>query len=258
MAKILENPANGYREILDGKTIAGATFFGPLYLLTKGLWQHSLVWLVAALFIISIGWPLLIFLFPIYGFLTPSLLETSYRRRGWRDVTEPVAVPPASRSEGLVVTQSVQEEAKQKPRIPATTEDVESEPVEPKFDRGLVIMMAIVISIPVLVALKPNKSGTVTTGSVSALDISQENLLEAALNDSGSPPSEAESRKEPMEFYRCKVEIDNASSNTGKSFSTVLDTSVLYTVRFFMTEGSVLASCSSYDNVMVVTRSPES
>ena len=60
-----------------------------------------------------------------------------------------------------------------------------------------------------------------------------------------------------LDFYTCKSRVDATAANHKLNTSTVMDTDMMYMVRFAMAEGSVLASCSSMDNKLVVTRSPD-
>jgi hypothetical protein len=89
MARVFENPANGYREELTSWVAVVAAFFlGPLYLALKGVWTHFFVWLVLA--IIGLGTivlaPFYVIVHVGYMLATPEIVAGNYLRRGWREV----------------------------------------------------------------------------------------------------------------------------------------------------------------------------
>lgn len=101
MARIFENPANGFREEVNGLDSAGAFFLGFIYLAIKGLWRHAVAILVAYLLLFSIFGPSAgIFIIGIwiwYTFTIQSLLSKQFLRQGWKDVTHldlPVKAAP--------------------------------------------------------------------------------------------------------------------------------------------------------------------
>ena len=72
------NPMNNYHEV------GGTTFswlwcflFGPIYFIYKGIWSHALLCLIMA--IITMGFSQL-----IYPFFAYTVVNSHYRRRGWR------------------------------------------------------------------------------------------------------------------------------------------------------------------------------
>lgn len=85
-----------------------------------------------------------------------------------------------------------------------------------------------------------------------------EELIQAVIEQNPTAPSMAFSSDKEIDFYNCKTRVDATAEAHSMPTSTVMDTDLIYMVRFPMAEGSVLASCSYNDNKLVVTRSPDS
>lgn len=90
MARIFENPANGFREEVNGLDSAGAFFLGFIYLAIKGLWRHAAAILVSSLLLLSIFGPsaafLIVGIWVWYTFAIQSLLSKQFLRQGWKEV----------------------------------------------------------------------------------------------------------------------------------------------------------------------------
>lgn len=240
-AKVFENPANGYRETIGVGSIFGALFLGPLYFLAKGLWTHALIWMAVALLLLSAVPPFAVFLPPIYAALASSLLKANYLRKGWKEIAAP----------------------------PPTSPPVQSDPPQPiegevaatifgkRADNFLIALIALVLGLPLLIVLLMPRTGA-TNREAAAPSPQSASLLVRTLRDESPPPAQPLSESKAMDFESCKTEIENAAAATAKDFSKSIDSELLYSVRFAMDQGSVLASCSTLDAKMVVTRSLES
>lgn len=240
-AKIFENPANGYRETIGGGAIAGALFLGPLYFLAKGLWTHAIIWLVLGLFFLWATPPFVVFLPPIYAALAPSLLTANYLRKGWKEVAaSPPTSPPV-----------------QSDRTQQTEGEVAATIFGKRADNFLIALIALVLGLPLLILLLMPRTAA-THNEATRPNPQSASLLVRTLRNESPPPAQPASESEVMNFESCKTEIENAAAATAKDFNKILDNEMLYSVRFAMDKGSVLASCSPLDAKMVVTRSPES
>jgi hypothetical protein len=240
-AKVFENPATGYRETVGGGAIAGALFLGPLYFLAKGLWTHALIWMAVALLLLSAVPPLVVFLPPIYAALASSLLKANYLRKGWKEIAAPPPTSPPVQSD----------------RTQQTEEEAAATIFGKRADNFLIALIALVLGLPLLILLLMPR--TAATNNEAAVPNPQSaSLLVRMLRDESPPPAQPRSESEVMDFENCKTEIENAAAATAKEFSKSIDSEMLYSGRFTMDKGSVLASCSTLDAKMVITRSPAS
>jgi hypothetical protein len=92
MARTFQNPANNHNESVGMGSSAGAFFFGPIYLVYKGLWAHAFIWLLVVILPAALsGEPIFIFTGPaaslFYGLGIQQILAGRYLRQGWKEVT---------------------------------------------------------------------------------------------------------------------------------------------------------------------------
>jgi hypothetical protein len=84
-----KNPANGY---VEEKSVPWlwALLFGGLYFLVSGMWAPTIVWLILAVVLYgSMGPPatlLMAIVGVVYAVIAPSLVRSSYLRKGWAEV----------------------------------------------------------------------------------------------------------------------------------------------------------------------------
>lgn len=101
MARMFRNPLNGHTEKVFGDSWVGVLFFGPVYLLVKGLWTHVLIWLIAAVLAAALG--------GLAGFVVAAIilnlgytvgihriLTSYYLRNGWIETSGGLAITPDS------------------------------------------------------------------------------------------------------------------------------------------------------------------
>lgn len=92
MARIFENPANGYQESVNFATSAlGAALFGPVYFALKGAWSWAIVEFIWSFALIAMWPPLTLIVIPIQllvGLLAPGILAKRYLQRGWKEIKE--------------------------------------------------------------------------------------------------------------------------------------------------------------------------
>jgi hypothetical protein len=80
---IFENPANGHRETANFAFL-WCLLFGCFYFAVKGAWGHAAVAFVLACLTFSLSWL-------IYPFFAKRIVRTTYLRKGWRPVNEPLS-----------------------------------------------------------------------------------------------------------------------------------------------------------------------
>ncbi len=76
MARKFKNPSNGYSEEVSGATWLWCLLFGAFYFAFKGIWTHAVVSFGAAFLTFGVSWL-------IYPFFAKSIVENSYRKKGW-------------------------------------------------------------------------------------------------------------------------------------------------------------------------------
>lgn len=82
------NPNNGYIETGgSGVSILWCLLFGPLYFAYRNVWSHAVISFFLAMFTGGLTW----FLYP---FFAPSIVNKSYRRRGWKEYRGVSMLPP--------------------------------------------------------------------------------------------------------------------------------------------------------------------
>jgi hypothetical protein len=69
--------------------------------------------------------------------------------------------------------------------------------------------------------------------------------------------AESEEYARSMDFDECLRVIDSAASQLGLAYADIADTDTLRVVRFPVSDGSVLVTCSRFDDTMVVTKTNE-
>lgn len=87
------NPVNGY---VESKSIPWlwTILFGGFYFIANGLWAHTVIWLIVATLLYAfIGSPAemyfsLITLNFVYAMAATDLIEGSYLKKGWTDVSD--------------------------------------------------------------------------------------------------------------------------------------------------------------------------
>ena len=248
MAKmIFENPANGYRETVDGSTIAGAFFLGPLYLLAKGLWTHAFIWTSVATLLIIVAAPFILLLIPIYAALVPSLMKANFLRKGWVEVTQTVSSEDATDTQPTKTPQG--EESPQALATKPSDEILTAQPII-----RLAIIAAVVIALIILASRTENVPSSSEPSPQNQPET--EPLIQAVIELNPKAPASPFSSDARLDFPTCKSRVDATAVTHYLPTSTVMDNDLIYVVRFPMSEGSVLASCSSKDNKLVVTRTP--
>lgn len=78
---------------------------------------------------------------------------------------------------------------------------------------------------------------------------------------SGSYPEQGpvtDTKTKPSTFDACKVSIEAITSQFRDSYPvrTIVDTSLLYTVKIWVNDAAMTVSCSSPDEKMVITQAP--
>jgi hypothetical protein len=66
--------------------------------------------------------------------------------------------------------------------------------------------------------------------------------------------AEPEEHARSMTFEACVGVIESAASHLGLVYADIADTDTLRVVRFPVSDGSVLVTCSRFDDTMVVTK----
>jgi hypothetical protein len=69
--------------------------------------------------------------------------------------------------------------------------------------------------------------------------------------------AESEEHAQSMDFDACVAVIESAASELGLAYADIADTDTLRVVRFPVSDGSVLVTCSRFDDTMVVTKTDE-
>ncbi|MFO0271347.1 MAG: DUF2628 domain-containing protein [Gemmatimonadota bacterium] len=88
--RVYEHPLNGYREEVTRWAMLWALLFGPLYFIAKGAYGLAfLIFLIAIVIAVPTAGVGPFIVHVIVVFATPSLLDRSYMRRGWRRVAIP-------------------------------------------------------------------------------------------------------------------------------------------------------------------------
>jgi hypothetical protein len=81
-----ENPSNGYIEdSASPLSWLWVILIGPIYWAARGVWTHAVVHFVLALLTFGVA-------HFIYPFFTYPILESHYRKKGWREVKEEAAL----------------------------------------------------------------------------------------------------------------------------------------------------------------------
>jgi len=69
--------------------------------------------------------------------------------------------------------------------------------------------------------------------------------------------AEPEEHTQSMDFDACVGVIESAATQLGLAYADIADTDTLRVVRFPVSDGSVLVTCSRFDDTMVVTKTGE-
>jgi len=69
--------------------------------------------------------------------------------------------------------------------------------------------------------------------------------------------AEPEAYARDMDFDECSRVIESAARQLGLAYADIADTDTLRVVRFPVSDGSVLVTCSRFDDTMVVTKTDE-
>jgi hypothetical protein len=80
IAEVLYHPINKTQEQAWAGFSWPAFFFGPIWLLIKGLWGHAIIYILAALVTVGWGAPLLWF---VYGFMGNGLHRSDLLKKGY-------------------------------------------------------------------------------------------------------------------------------------------------------------------------------
>lgn len=92
---IFEHPQNGHREHVSRLGHLWALLFGLFYFVLKGAWTHVIVQALIiglAALLGALGWFVMLFVWAGYAIAAPSIVAKTYRRRGWREVSEGPAI----------------------------------------------------------------------------------------------------------------------------------------------------------------------
>lgn len=122
MARVFENPTNGYRETLPDYGWAWCLLFGVFYLAAKGLWIHVLVFLSIVITAGVVAGPLVMLVGPgvwiFYAFSVDGILSSKYLKNGWREVTGTMPQEQSS----PVTAELVRQKAQPTPKVSAADE----------------------------------------------------------------------------------------------------------------------------------------
>ena len=80
MGTKFQNPANDYIEEVSGLAWLWTLLLGTIYFGVKGVWAHVFISLVLAILTGGLSWL-------IYPFFARKVIEGSYRKKGWKEVT---------------------------------------------------------------------------------------------------------------------------------------------------------------------------
>ena len=82
----LRNPRTGeYREIGGLTAWLGAFFFGPFYFMFKGVWTWGIVWLLLAIVVGVVAWPIALLACFVMAFFAGGIVRNHYAQRGFID-----------------------------------------------------------------------------------------------------------------------------------------------------------------------------
>lgn len=116
MARVFENPANGFRQEVSASATLGALVLGPIYFALVGAWAWAAAeFLIAIALILSLGafGVLLSVLFQlILSLLAQKIASENYLKKGWREVFPGNATPVASEKACPQCAEMVKAEAK--------------------------------------------------------------------------------------------------------------------------------------------------
>jgi hypothetical protein len=89
-----KNPQNDYVET-SSVPLLWALLFGPLYFVFKGAYRHFVIFALLAIPISIFIHPVLVmFIWIVYAFLAPSIIQSSYLRRGWVEIKPDPNIDP--------------------------------------------------------------------------------------------------------------------------------------------------------------------
>ncbi len=80
MGAKFENPSNNYTEEVPDLAWLWTLLLGTIYFGVKGVWPHVFISIILAIVTGGLSWL-------IYPFFARKVIEGSYRKKGWKEVT---------------------------------------------------------------------------------------------------------------------------------------------------------------------------